>query len=215
MLVAATAASCQELPPPVFDVLLHVDSDPDVPLAGAVVIREGKEVATTDATGNARLNIQGTEGAALDYFVRCPTDYDSPTKPITVILRSVLDKNRAPQWGVICPPQVRRVVVAVRAEGGQFLPVTYLGQRVATTDASGAATILLNMRPGDQFELKLDTSMKGYERLAPKSPIQAFLVKPKDEVIPWNFRFVMQKLKVIRQATWAGPKEVHTPQTDL
>jgi len=209
-IVAMATASCEEPPVPKFDVIIHVDSDPNAPLPGAVLSREGKDVATTDASGNARLTIQGSEGSAFEYYVRCPTDFDSPTKPVTVVLKSVVDKNKPPEWPVNCPPQIRRVVVAVRAEGGQFLPVTYLKQVVATTDASGAATVLLNMRPGDQFELGLDTSAKGYERLRPQSPIQAFQVKPKDEVIPWNAKFVLEKGVVKVYHAPRGPIFVHT-----
>ena len=60
---------------------------------------------------------------------------------------------------------MRRVVVAVRAENGPNLPVTYLGRAVGRTDASGAAHVLLAMHPGDQFSLGLDTS--GNKRIPP------------------------------------------------
>src|SRR5262245_5488550 len=52
MVMGATAA-CEEPPIPTFDVVIHVDSDPGVPLAGAVLSREGKDVSTTDAMGRA------------------------------------------------------------------------------------------------------------------------------------------------------------------
>ena len=158
--------------------------------------------------------MSGNEGSTVDYTVRCPTDFASPAKPVTVILRSVVDKNKPPEWPVSCAPQIRKVVVAIRAEGGQNLPVTYLGQQVATTDASGAATVLLDMRPGDQFELKLDTSMKGYERLQPKDPVQAFHVRAKDEVLPWTPRFVVEKLKIAAKKGPVGPIKIVTVARD-
>ncbi|WP_394836889.1 hypothetical protein LVJ94_08270 [Pendulispora rubella] len=199
------AVGCEEPQVPTFDVVIHVESDPGVPLPGAVLSRENKDVGTTDATGRAKLTVRGNEGSAFDYFVRCPQDYESPPKPITVVLRRVVDKNKPPEYPVSCPPSIRKLVIAVRADGGPNLPITYLQQRVATTDASGSATILLNMRPGDQFELGLDTSMKGYERLRPQNPIFAFQVKPRDEVLALNAKFSLEKGKIRTGPVRQGP----------
>jgi len=207
-LLAAMVASCSDPPPPTFEVAFHVESDPGLPLAGAVLTRNGKDVATSDAQGNTKLTIQGREGSSLEYMVRCPIDYEAPTRPVNVILRTVLDPSRPPEYPITCSPQIRKVVIAIRAEGGQNLPVMYLKQKVATTDASGAATILLNMRPGEQFELGLDTTAKGYERLRPQNPIQAFHVNPKDEVIPWNAKFVLEKGVVRRGPIRVGPTQL-------
>ena len=49
-LVATTAlaASCADPPPaPPFQASLHVESDPGVPVAGAIVYRGTKQIATT------------------------------------------------------------------------------------------------------------------------------------------------------------------------
>jgi len=207
--VLAATTGCQDPPPPTFNVVFHVESDPGIPLVGAVLIRDNRDVATSDADGNAKLTLRGTEGTSFDYMVRCPTDYESPTRAVTVVLRTMVDRNKPPEYPVMCPPQIRKVIVAIRAEGGQYLPVTYLKQVVATTDASGAATVLLNMRPDDQFELGLDTSAKGYERLRPQNPIQAFHVNPKDEVIPWNAKFSLEKGVVHHVAGPTGPTLIH------
>ena len=188
----------KEPPPPTFDVIIRVDSDPGVPLAGAVVVRNQKDIAPTDSSGKAKLTITGSEGDTHDYFVRCPADFQSPSKPISVVLRRLTDKTRPPEYTTSCPPNVRRVVVAVRADGGPNLPVTYLGQRVAMTDASGAAHVLLNMHPGDQFELGLDTSEKGYERLRPQNPTSPlFQVKPRDDIQLFEVKFTLERGKVV------------------
>ncbi|WP_394822886.1 hypothetical protein [Pendulispora albinea] len=214
LFVALATSGCEQPPLPTFDAVIKVESDPGLPLAGAVLSREQKDVATTDAEGRAKLTIRGVEGTPFEYFVRCPQDYESPTKPVTVVLRSVVDRNKPPEYPVACPPQVRQVVVAVRADGGPNLPITYLQQKVATTDASGAATILLRMRPGDQFELGIDTSMKGYERLSPQSPIFAFTVKPKDEVFNLNAKFILKQGKIVYHKPKVGPIEVKVRTPD-
>ena len=198
LFVAVTSASCSKFedpPPPTYDIVIKVDSDPNMPLPGAVIVRNGKDLATTDNTGKAKLPLVGAEGDNLDFTVRCPPDFMPPQKPINVTLRRA---SRMPEYNTSRPPSVRKVVIAVRAEGGANLPVTYLGKPVARTDASGAAHILLAMKPGDQFELGLDTH--AYERLRPQNPIGTFVVKPKDEIQAFDVKFTLEKLKVVYKA---------------
>jgi hypothetical protein len=196
-------------PPPVpFEVAIHVDSDPGFALPGAVIVRNGKDWKTTGADGRAMLKLPGKEGDSYDFYVRCPADYQSPSKPVTVVLRRLLS-NKPPEYTASCPPNVRKVVVAVRTENGAFLPVTYLGKVVARTDASGAAHLLLAMRPGDQFELGLDTSEKGRERLRPKSPTAVFQVKPRDDIQLFEVKFALDKEKPVYRAP---PQQPQRPQ---
>jgi hypothetical protein len=215
MLTALGSLSCDRFkdpPPPTFEVVIRVDSDPGVPLAGAVVTRNQKDVAPTDSSGRAKLTITGSEGDTHDYFVRCPADYQSPIKPISVVLRRLTDKSRPPEYTTSCPPNVRLIVVAVRAEGGPNLPITHLGQRIINTDASGAAHVLMRMRPGDQFELGIDTSEKGYERLRPQNPTSPlFQVKGKDEIQLFEVKFTLEKGKAPPRAVRAaGPRRLGT-----
>jgi hypothetical protein len=209
VLVAAGATiSCNGFhnePPPPFEVAIHVESDPGVPLAGAVIRRNNKDVTFTGADGRAKLTLSGNEGDAYDFYVACPADFQSPTKPVSVVLRRLSDK-KMPEYTVSCQPTVRKVVVAVRTENGPFLPVTYLGKMVARTDASGAAHLLLAMRPGDQFELGLDTSEKGHERLRPQNPVNVFQVKPHDDIQLFEVKFALEKEKPVFHARPQRPK---------
>jgi hypothetical protein len=200
---ASSCARFADPPPPTYDIVIKVDSDPNTPLPGAVIVRSGKDLATTDNTGRAKLPLVGAEGDTLDFTVRCPLDFTPPTKPINITLRHA---SRMPEYNVSCPPTVRKVVIAIRAEGGANLPVTYLGKPVAKTDASGAAHILLAMKPGDQFELGLDTHE--YERLRPQNPTGTFIVKPKDEIQAFDVKFTLEKLKVVYKAGIARPKRL-------
>ena len=199
----ASCSKFEDTPPPTYDIIMKVDSDPNSPLPGAVIVRNGKDLATTDNTGKAKLALVGAEGDNLDFTVRCPPDFMAPSKPINVTLRRA---SRMPEYNTSCPPSVRKVVIAVRAEGGANLPVTYLGKPVARTDASGAAHVLLAMKPGDQFELGLDTH--AYERLRPQNPTATFVVKPKDEIQGFEVKFALEKLKVVYKAGPVRPTRV-------
>ena len=212
-LLALASVSCDRFkdpPPPTFEVVIRVDSDPGVPLAGAVVVRNQKDIAPTDSSGRAKLTITGSEGDTHDYFVRCPADYQSPTKPVSVVLRHLADKSRPPEYAVMCPPNVRFVVVAIRADGGPNLPVVHEGKRIINTDASGAAHILMRQHPGDQFEVSIDTSEKGYERLRPQNPTSPlFQVKGKDEIQLFEVKFTLEKGKAPpRRPRASGPTKL-------
>jgi hypothetical protein len=198
--------SCQKFqdpPIPTYDILIKVESDPTVALPGAVIVRNGKDLATTDKNGQAKLVLNGAEGDNLDFTVRCPSEFNPPLKPVHVTL---LRTSRTPEYTTWCSPNVRKVVIAVRAEGGANLPVTYLGRAVAKTDASGAAHVLLAMKPGDQFELGLDTHE--YDRLRPQMPTTTFIVKPKDEIQAFDVKFTLEKLKVVYKAGPVRPKRL-------
>jgi len=198
-LAGLTQLGCTEkpLPPDPFEVSVVIESDPGSPLAQAAILRNGKALTMTGADGRAHLTLIGKDGESVDLNVKCPAEYDSPPKPVNVLLRRTSDK-KIPEYTASCPPSIRKVVVAVRAENGPFLPVTYLGKPVARTDAAGAAHILLAMKPGDQFELGLDTTAA--ERLRPQNPRGTFVVKPRDEIQGFDVKFTMEKPKPVYHA---------------
>jgi hypothetical protein len=200
----AACKSFEAQPPPPFQVELHVTSDPGVALESAAVVYQGKTVATTGPTGVALLTLRGAEGEAYDVFVQCPSDYQSPTKPVTIFLRR-LEGAKLPRYEASCPPAVRSVVVAVRAENGPNLPVLYLGQAVARTDSAGAALVLLKLKPGDQFDLTLGTSNKEGELLRPQNPTASFVVKQQDDVMLFDQRFAVERRPYVGPAAPTGP----------
>jgi hypothetical protein len=62
----------------------------------------------------------------------------------------------------------------------------YLGREVARTDSSGVAHLALALRPGERFELGLDTTGKP---LLPKSPRAVFVASNDDELVFFDQRF--------------------------
>jgi hypothetical protein len=191
-------AAVQDTQP--FDILIKVESDPGAPVGGASISHNGKVVSSTGIDGRAKLTLPGKEGDALDFSVECPAEFVSPNKPITVYLHRMADKTKLAEYNTVCPPSTRKLVVSVRAENGPYLPVLYLGKPVARTDASGTAHILLMMRPGDQFELQLDTSEKGNERLRPKMPTGTFAMREHDDLQSFDQKFFLEKQKVVFRA---------------
>lgn len=190
--VGLFGVSCQPPPPPPYSVIIHVDSDPGLGLPGAIISRNGKDLAITGPDGRATITMNGNDGEASDFAVRCPADFTSPTAPVSVTIRRLSGGGKAPEYTTSCPPNVRHVVVAVRADGGPNLPILYLGKPVGKTDSAGAAHLLLAMRPGDQFELQLDTS--AVARLLPPSPQRIFVVKDADDMQEFDQKFSLKPL---------------------
>jgi hypothetical protein len=187
----------EEPPPPPFRVAVSVEADKGVPLPGAVIQRNNKEIAKTDGTGKAIATFRGEDGDQLEIWVKCPEGFDSPLKPVTIMLRRLSDPNKLAEYPVLCPPAERKVVVAVRADNGGNLPVKYLGRDIARTDASGAATFMLTGKPGEHLDFTLDTSDKANEMLRPQSPSMSVVVDAKDNYYALDQVFQVQKVKVI------------------
>ena len=199
-LLAFAVASCGAFDPPPapppFASQLVVESDPGVPVAGAVISVAGKTAATTGADGRAALSLRGTEGDVVPVTVRCPEKFRTPSQPLSVRLARLSDK--VPEFSVTCPPATRRIVVAVKAENGPNLPVLYLDQVVARTDSAGVAQVALDVVPGTQFALTIDTREKGNERLKPQNPSRPFVAADKDDVVTFEQKFFVEKKKVYR-----------------
>ncbi len=193
---SSCALGCQSLDAktqPPFEILVHVESDPGRPLAGAVLVVNGRERGTTLGDGRARLSFVGNDGDTFDLWVRCPDGFASPSKPIPASLRRIADPAKLPQYDATCAPSQRSIVVAIRADNGANLPVMYLNKEVARTDASGAAHFFLPAKPGDSFELVLNTSERGNEKLRPQNPSAPFVVRSADEVFLFEQRFNRDK----------------------
>jgi hypothetical protein len=195
---AIIASGCKEPEPPAgatdrFQIFVRVESDPGQKVAGATVTRGGKLLGTTGPDGRAMLTLNGVEGETMDVTVKCPETFASPPKPSTVKLARFADKTKVPEYSVACPPLLRRVVIAVRAENGPNLPVVYLNRPGTRTDSAGAAHFVLEVAPGAQFQVTLDTSESS--RLRPANPFRPFTAPAHDEILVFDQKFEMDRQK--------------------
>lgn len=203
LLGAASVLGCQSLrepPQPPFEIAVRVESDPGHPLPGAIIMKGPKEGPSTGPDGRVVVKIQGVEGEAVDLTVKCPPDYISPQKPINVLLHRIAG-SKLVEYDVSCPPSLRRMVVAIRADNGPNLPVMYLGRELTRTDTTGAATLLFQLHPGEQFDLSLGTGEKGNERMRPQNPQQSFIMRQTDDIVTFDQRFTV----LPKASHWAGP----------
>jgi hypothetical protein len=197
LIPSAACNAFKPVPPPPQEIIVHVSGDPGQPLKDAAFLYTGRQVATTGADGIGKLKLTGKDGEAFEIAVSCPEGFQSPSKPISVILRRLADPTKVPEYEVTCPPTARTVVVAVRADGGANLPVMYLGREISRTDSSGSAHVLLKLKPDETFDLILSTTDKGNERLRPQNPFASFVVKDRDDVFTFDQKFEQEKKKVV------------------
>ncbi len=199
--------SCEEPHPPAsYQFVIRVSSDPGQPLANARVSADTASLGTTGSDGSLLVTMAGNEGQTEVLNVKCPDGFRQPSAPLAVILRRLNERSRLPEYRAECPPKDREVVVVVRAENGPNLPVMYLNQTIARTDASGAAHVAMRLPPQEPFELMLvTTDAEGNaeaSRLRPRNPTARFVVLDHDGL------YVMDQPFVVDAPKKAAPRRV-------
>lgn len=185
LLASFSLAGCADLfpkEPPPFKARIVVESDPGKPLANVPVSLKGQPLANTGADGSTVVTLNGRDGDTADLVVRCP-DGTAPKggkSSVHLVIRH-FEEAHVTEHKLQCAPSIRKVLVAVRAEGGGGMPVMYLGRVIATTDAAGAAVAVIEARPGDTVYITLDTSSK--PGLRPQNPHEERVVPEADSVL--------------------------------
>jgi hypothetical protein len=193
-------------------VAIHVESDPGVPLAGANVVFNGRTITTSNDNGVAKLDLRGRQGDEYEVAIVCPSGFESPAKGFEIAIQKLADPTKPPEYDVKCTPETRTAVVAIRAENGANLPVRYLGREVARTDRWGAAHVVVpELKRDGQFELELDTGVRGAEQLRPQRPTQSFTLRNRDDVFVFDQRFTIEARVVKHPVHYRPPGPVALP----
>ncbi len=173
VVASAGLVSCSKMdvtldePKPVpFEVQVNVVSDPGVPLANAQVLSGTKVVGTTAAAGVTKLRFGGNEGDQVDLTIKCPADYDSPSKPLSISLRRLrsrlaLRRSSRPAARPRCAPWSSGCARRQRPEPAGHLPRS----NDSRTDASGAALFIVRVKPAEQVQVTVSTAEPGAEML--------------------------------------------------
>ncbi len=184
-----------------FPVLVRIQSDPGKPLREIPILYQGKEVKRTSADGTALLELHKPDGTNVELTITCPAD-TRPADSLKISVRRV-EGQKYTEQRVFCRPLMRRIAVAVRAENGPNLPVSYLGQVVATTDESGAAHFAMAMPPGETIKVALDASAN--PKMHPQRADALFKVGEEDDVFVFDQKFTVDKKAVRYVKPRRGP----------
>ena len=195
----ALKLSCAASPEPSqYPVTVFCRDDQGQPLAGVELHGAESWVAESPASGSIETSLQGVEGQTVVLRAQCPEGYQQSATTLAVALRRFANARVVPQFEVTCQSLVRSIVVAVRAENGAHLPVMCLGEQVATTDAFGAAHVLLEAPPEETLELALDTRLQ--PQLRPQNPTQRFKVPTTDQWLLLQQEFIASLPKKTHRA---------------
>jgi hypothetical protein len=189
---------------PLFPITVTIHGDGRQPLEGVEILDQKRVLGKTDAAGQVRLKLQGSEGASVALTVKCPTTFKSPEQPIVVGLRQMSQNSPAPRFEAACVPLVRTVVVGLRAENGADLNVIRLNQVIGRTDPNGVAHLLIQASPGELIALTLNTASS--PNLRPQSPTLTFKVADRNEMV-----LLEQKFTVQRPVVKSKPKNIPRP----
>lgn len=187
---------------------VNVASDPGVPLAGAALHAGAHKLGQSDERGAIDVDLPGEPGETVKLSLTCPEGFRSELSELSVLLREPQAHERPPEFALACPPLTRKLVVAVRADRGPNLPLRYLGEELARTDASGSAHALLDAKPGDALTLTLDTSAE--PQLMPQHPELKLSVPDHDDLVVFDQTFKRPKVKPKR-----APKKPPEPTGPL
>jgi hypothetical protein len=199
------AAPARTRPPSAFPVTVVTRESGQQPLAGVRIFRGKTEVGASDAAGAVTFELRGAEGSTVSLSVRCPEDFASPEKPISVGLRKMAAGSPKPVFDAECVPLSRTIVVGVRAENGPNLPVVRLNRTIGRTDAFGFAHLLVQAAPEEQVTLTLDTSANS--ALKPANPTLTFVAQDRNEMVLLDHKFT-----IVRPVVRTPRPKAHVPQ---
>lgn len=189
---------------PEFPIAVLVYGDARQPLADVELYDQKTLVGKTNANGRVGLKLTGKEGGTVSLRVKCPVTFKSPEKPIVVGLRLMSEGSPAPKFEAECVPLLRTVVVGLRAENGANLNVIRLNQVVGRTDDQGVAHLSMQVSPGEQIALTLNTS--GNPNLRPQNPTLSFIAADRDEML-----LLEQKFTLLKPVVRAKPRLIPKP----
>ena len=177
-----------------FAVELRAVEQDGAPLSGVSFTLDRNAVGTTDAEGRLIRQVHGKEGSTIKVSAECPVDFETPEQPQPLHLtrtRAVTTSAAQPlTLEVRCQKRLSDIVVIVRAERGQQLPVLLDGKPVATTDDDGVAHVLLRRpRTDKSVQLGIDTTSR--PRLRPVSPSRSYELHHRDAVVVFEPSFML------------------------
>lgn len=174
------------------------------PVAQAAIVLSKKQLGVTDDKGVLVTTLSGPPGSVASLFVKCPTGYTSPEKPLDVGVTQLAASSPMPQLEARCTALTHELVLGIRAENGSDLPVVYLGKEIGRTDESGVAHVVVRLPPGETGSVELSTRAK--PGLTPRNPSLLFKAGNKDELVLLQQKFVVPKrIVVVREPSRPKP----------
>ena len=169
---------------------LRAEGDPGEPMAGVRLLRGEQVVATSDQDGVAAFALGGDEGRHVKLSAVCPEGTTVFEKELTTTLRAY-EGGRVPELLARCAPDERELTVVALLENGAGLPIQHRLRTLAVTDRDGIAHFSLRGKPGERFELVIDTALQ--PGLRPVSPGASLTIGGREDAQVLERSFISPK----------------------
>jgi hypothetical protein len=186
---------------------LVAESDPGEPLPAVRLLRGKQKVAESDGDGSMDFTLSGAEGERVSLQADCPPNTTAYEPNLTTTLRTYANK-RAAEILVRCAPNERELAVVVLLQNGANLPIQHRLRTLAVTDADGTAHFALKGKPGETFEIVINT--ENQPDLRPASPATTFTLNDRTdaELLERKFATVAKKKARVSRAGPQLPRKI-------
>lgn len=139
-------------------------------------------IGSTDKSGLLRAEVNAHRGERFPLYAPCPDEYVELEAPSHVIFQDTKglesDRNARIQAQIECARQNRVAALLVHADGHAGMPIVINGTVQGHTGPGGFAHIRLDLKPGAQFQVALDSSE--YPTLRPIDPRRTMTLGSED-----------------------------------
>jgi hypothetical protein len=156
------------------------------------LLRSAKPVAETSADGTDSFALAGDEGQRVSLQAVCPAGTTSYERELNTTLRSYAN-GRSPELLVRCAPNERELTVVAIFQNGAGLPIQHRLKTLAVTDRDGIAHFTLRGKPGETFELVVNTDQE--PGLRPANSAASITIGGRDDAQVLERSFISPKEK--------------------
>ncbi len=195
-----------------FPVVITALTDDGKPFPDLPISLGRAPAGKTDADGRLKMRVVGKEGQKITVGVTPPKGFRLSSPSNVLVLRRLADieggsgKPLPIEHVVKLSPLQRPYAVLVRI-GIPGLPIETFGTQQAVTNSKGVASFLYTGAPGDELQVKIDTSQ--HPELRPQNPGTSFLLAQRSEAYVVKEHFTSFKAPVKHhKPVHVGPKRL-------
>lgn len=177
-------ASCKQAAPPEnrYQILFKAEDDRGFPLRGLPIQVGETLLGETDPSGSLIVHVNAKEGERYPLQAPCPDLHETQDLPADVFFRSIKGlggevQNRIELY-IVCARIQRVAALLIHADGYEEMPIFIDGVAQGRTGVEGFAHLRLDLQPGAQFQVSLDSS--AHPTLVPANPSQTMSVGEDD-----------------------------------
>jgi len=186
ILIAAVGVcgACDEQRPPETSFAIHFQAvdDRGMELPGIDINVGETLLGATDSGGSLRVEVQARAGQRYPLVAPCPASYQPKDPPTEIFFRDTVALHGEALTQIdlrlVCARSSRVAALLVHADGYENMPVLIDGIAQASTGPDGFAHLRLDLAPGAQFQVSLDSSSQ--PSLVPVNPSQTMSIGEED-----------------------------------